>query len=391
MNKVYFPSLNGIRFIAALLVIVHHIELTKNWLGLKNYWANPSILLIGKLGVILFFVLSGFLITYLLLAEEKETKTISIKSFYIRRILRIWPLYYLLVALAFFVLSKIPFLHGAGLPTLLPGNLYVKLALFLFFLPNLALVYFPPVPFLSQAWSVGVEEQFYLIWPVLMKKVKNKERLLYGIVIGFLFIKIIGFKIFERYIFWNDNMELIKSFVGDFSIDCMAIGGIFALYLFRNAGVLNILFNKYLQWITIIGLLCLMILGVHIPLLHYEFYATLFGIVIINLAGNPNTVINFENKPLHYLGKISYGLYMYHPLVVVAVIKGLDWMGTKNFALQYLLSILLTIAVAGISYQFFERYFIRMKVRFSKIVSGDNVLPTDIEEPPPPVVPEYSR
>ena len=98
-NKIYFPNLNGIRFIAAFAVILHHLEQFKYLLGYKNNWENPIIHQIGPLGVILFFVLSGFLITYLLLVEEKQTKTISIKSFYMRRILRIWPLYYLIILL----------------------------------------------------------------------------------------------------------------------------------------------------------------------------------------------------------------------------------------------------------------------------------------------------
>ena len=99
MKKVYFPNINGLRFIAALLVIIHHTEQIKDILGLSNYWSTPIIRSIGGLGVLLFFVLSGFLITFLLLDEESTTGTISIKKFYIRRILRIWPLYYLILIL----------------------------------------------------------------------------------------------------------------------------------------------------------------------------------------------------------------------------------------------------------------------------------------------------
>ena len=92
-QKIYFPNLNGLRFIAAFLVIIHHVEQIKSISKIENFWgAIPFIGIIGKLGVILFFVLSGFLITYLLLAEENTFKKISIKKFYMRRILRIWPI-----------------------------------------------------------------------------------------------------------------------------------------------------------------------------------------------------------------------------------------------------------------------------------------------------------
>jgi peptidoglycan/LPS O-acetylase OafA/YrhL len=83
-QRVYFPNLNGLRFIAAFLVIIHHIEQFKAIFKLDNYWETvPFIEVIGFLGVVLFFVLSGFLITYLLLAEESSFKAISIRRFYI--------------------------------------------------------------------------------------------------------------------------------------------------------------------------------------------------------------------------------------------------------------------------------------------------------------------
>ena len=103
-KSIYFPNLNSIRFIAALLVIIHHIEQFKSVFNIyPNQMNNPVIGSFGPLGVRLFFVLSGFLITYLLFAEKEVSGTISITKFYIRRALRIWPLYYLIVLLAFFI------------------------------------------------------------------------------------------------------------------------------------------------------------------------------------------------------------------------------------------------------------------------------------------------
>lgn len=208
-NKIYFPNLNGIRFIAAFLVIIHHIEQIKNLFGLESKWTNPAINLIGPLGVILFFVLSGFLITYLLLVEEKEMKGISIKSFYIRRILRIWPLYYLIIVLSFFLIPQISFLNLTGWSDHIYDDFFLKLVLFVFFLPNLALVLFPPVAYASQTWSVGVEEQFYLIWPILIKNVKNKKRLLYTIIFGYLFLKLILFNLIQDFLFCVNRQQKV--------------------------------------------------------------------------------------------------------------------------------------------------------------------------------------
>lgn len=371
-NKIYFPNLNGIRFIAAFLVIIHHIEQIKNLFGLESKWTNPAINLIGPLGVILFFVLSGFLITYLLLVEEKEMKGISIKSFYIRRILRIWPLYYLIIVLSFFLIPQISFLNLTGWSDHIYNDFFLKLVLFVFFLPNLALVLFPPVAYASQTWSVGVEEQFYLIWPILIKNVKNKKRLLYTIIFGYLFLKLILFNLIQDFLFWNDYMSYAKAFFESFNIDCMAIGGLFAVYLFENDKKIKLFISRYTQIIVYTILLILLLNGIKIPYVNFEFYAVLFGVVILNLAANENTILKLENKLFHYLGKISYGLYMYHPLAIVITLKILAIFKIDNIVIQYLSVISITILIAGVSYRYFESYFIQKKQKFSKILSGDN-------------------
>ena len=371
-NKIYFPNLNGIRFIAAFLVIIHHIEQIKNLFGLESKWTNPAINLIGPLGVILFFVLSGFLITYLLLVEEKEMKGISIKSFYIRRILRIWPLYYLIIVLSFFLIPQISFLNLTGWSDHIYNDFFLKLVLFVFFLPNLALVLFPPVAYASQTWSVGVEEQFYLIWPILIKNVKNKKRLLYTIIFGYLFLKLILFNLIQDFLFWNDYMSYAKAFFESFNIDCMAIGGLFAVYLFENDKKIKLFISRYTQIIVYTILLILLLNGIKIPYVNFEFYAVLFGVVILNLAANENTILKLENKLFHYLGKISYGLYMYHPLAIVITLKILAIFKIDNIVIQYLSVISITILIAGVSYRYFESYFIQKKLKFSKILSGDN-------------------
>src|ERR671912_1560048 len=117
-STLFLPGLNGIRFIAAFLVILDHLELYKSYFGFKTFWPNTYSSHLGSLGVTIFFVLSGFLITYLLL-QERTTTGISIRNFYTRRILRIWPLYYLLIFISFFLVPHIDFL-AAPIPQLEP-------------------------------------------------------------------------------------------------------------------------------------------------------------------------------------------------------------------------------------------------------------------------------
>ena len=168
-------------------------------------------------------------------------------------------------------------------------------------------------------------------------------------------------------------MENLKSFFYSFNIDCMAIGGLFAVYLFKNDKILEILFSKYIQIIIYFLLVILITNGIQIPFINFEVYAILFGIVILNLSSNQDSLLKLENRPFHYLGKISYGLYMYHPIAIVLVLKIFDELKIVNVGIQYISIIFTTIVVAGFSYKYFERYFIDKKIKFSKIISGDNI------------------
>ena len=370
-QKIYFPNLNGLRFIAAFLVIIHHTEQFKSISKIENYWGTiPFIGIIGKLGVILFFVLSGFLITYLLLAEENSFKKISIKKFYMRRILRIWPLYFFIIILAFIVLPNIELftLPGYG-KDVIYSNLGWKLILYAIFFPNLVLSLLGIVPYASHTWSIGTEEQFYLVWPVILKYMKKHRILLMvGIIISYLAIKFFLLTSFGDYIPYNN---VIRAFWHSFPIDCMAIGGLYSILLFQKSKYLKYIIRNDLFYFSICLVTLFMIKGVYIPYIHYEFYSVFFGLIIINFAVNNQIKISLENNILNYLGNISYGLYMYHPIgIVLALYISLSLDIHTNW-LIYPLSLIFTIIMAGLSYKYFESFFLKFKIRFSNILSGN--------------------
>ena len=370
-QKIYFPNLNGLRFIAAFLVIIHHTEQIKSISKIENYWGTiPFIGIIGKLGVILFFVLSGFLITYLLLAEENSFKKISIKKFYMRRILRIWPLYFFIITLAFIVLPNIELftLPGYG-KDVIYSNLSWKLILYAIFFPNLVLSLLGIVPYASHTWSIGTEEQFYLVWPVILKYIKKHRILLMvGIIISYLAIKFFLLTSFRDYIPYNN---VIRAFWDSFPIDCMAIGGLYSILLFQKSKYLKYIIRNDLFYFSICLVTLFMIKGVYIPYIHYEFYSVFFGLIIINFAVNNQIKISLENNILNYLGNISYGLYMYHPIgIVFTLYISLSFDIHTNW-LIYPLSLIITIFMAGLSYKYFESFFLKFKIRFSKILSGN--------------------
>ncbi|HEX8514891.1 MAG TPA: acyltransferase [Bacteroidia bacterium] len=375
-SKVYFPNLNGIRFIAALAVIIHHIEQTKSFFLYNHNWHSPHIRLIGKLGVVLFFVLSGFLITYLLLTE-KSRGTISIRKFYFRRILRIWPLYYLIVILGLFVLPQMDFFYIADNHRTdnIQEYFIVKVILFFLFLPNLALAGFSPVPFIAQTWSVGVEEQFYLIWPVLIKKLKNVFFALISVILFYLSVKLI-FNYINQHTEAVDSDKILRGifqFWDEFSIDCMAIGGIAAyIFFYKKEKLLTFLFNKYFQLLIYIVIVLSIVFKINVMYLQLEYYSIGFAIIILNLAGNPASIIKLENRVFNYLGKISYGLYMFHYIMIVVAIKLLGYFYIKNDFFIYSVSIGFTIIISALSYEFFESKFLKMKKKYTLIPSGND-------------------
>jgi peptidoglycan/LPS O-acetylase OafA/YrhL len=369
-NKVYFKNLNAVRFIAAFLVIIHHIEQFKSLFNLKNAMGNEFIEIIGKLGVVMFFVLSGFLISFLIFKEKELTNTISVRNFYIRRILKIWPLYFVIVFAAFYIFPHLGFFSIPNAKGNVSDDFFVKILLYAFFLPNLALRLFAAIPYVSHVWSIGAEEQFYLIWPVLNKRINNKWMLMFGVITVYLIIK---FSL--MLVSGSSTIKVISAFWGSTPIDCMAIGGLFALTIFEKtkftARIRALIFTKIAQWMTLILTATLIAFGVKIPIFHYEFYSVLFGILICNFAANDHRIFSMENKLFNYLGKISYGLYMYHPIVIVAVIKSLQYFGIiTNYAI-FPLVILLVVALSALSYEYFEKWFISLKSKYSKLVSGN--------------------
>lgn len=381
--RVYFKGLNGLRFFAAFAVIIAHLELTKKRLAFCNLEHEPIFKELGSLGVYFFFVLSGFLITYLLLAEKREINKIALKEFYLRRILRIWPLYFLIVAIGFFVLPLFDFFTmNSGWKVRWNSDMIGCFILYMAILPNLATAVYTLIPHIGQAWSIGVEEQFYIIWPIMMKSRKlSPIFLLVAFIIVWLAIKIFCL-IMLKLNSDSGGWEAFAEFLAMSKMENMAIGGIGAVALHDNwKYVLSLIYNPVIFISSIIISLTLMYYtpeivqnGIHMV------YAVLYLIIIINVAAKPRKTNILESKVFNYLGKISYGLYMYHLISVFIVVKvlglffGFDYESFFQNMMLYALSLGLTVIMSDISYRFLEKYFIKKKSKFSKILSGENAL-----------------
>ncbi len=369
-TSLFFPNLNGVRFIAAFWVIVHHIEQFKEKFGYDNQlFYTRFIRLIGPLSVFLFFVLSGFLITSLLLVEKERTNTINIKSFYMRRVLRIWPLYYLTVFLGLIILPQIPYLSIAGETEIIKVNFTEKLILYLLILPNIVTGVFKHIPYLSQNWSIGVEEQFYYFWPWVIRQTKATKLLTAMLIFFALFYLTRSLTVI--YMSETGWWKYLNEFIKSLRITCMILGAIGAYFTYfkLNSKFVQFIFHGGFQIFIYLTLILMLYFGIYLSGINQEIYALIFTLILMNLAKNPASVLSLENPVFNYLGKISYGMYMYHTIAVVIGVKISHSYGNSNFV-SYPISFVLTIFISALSYEYFEKPFLRIKDKFTTVKSG---------------------
>lgn len=349
------PNLNPLRFILALLVMLVHIpEFFRNR-GLPTY--NEGVIFHrGREAVYVFFVLSGFLIIRLLYREVVQKGKINLKSFYLRRILRIYPLYFLILIVGFLYYKVV--LSYMGIPYEADYDMSNAVLMFVFFLPNVASTLYQPGGALEILWSIGIEEQFYLLIPPMLFFIKKKFFIRFIVILTMVYFAI----------FASDIFPFLRKF--DFLYFYFSTGGLLAVLHERYD--LGNKMHKYIK-IAVLGIFlayfCTDIFkGIDANLYHF-FSMLLFSFVILTLSYSP--LINIRNKALNYLGKISYGIYMFHPLVMqligLVMLKMVDKVAMSDITiilLSYGLVFAVTFIVSHFSYQYFEKPFLKLKNKF---------------------------
>lgn len=353
-KALFLPGLNGIRAIAAVSVIISHIGLNMKLYGFPNFGGYA----LASFGVTMFFALSGFLITYLLLKEKEKTHTIAVRKFYFRRILRIWPLYYFYLILALVVIG-------------FAWNQYSWMYFFL--LPNVPFalnasgVFAATLPLLNHYWSVGVEEQFYAFWPWLVKNSKNILRAMVVFAIAFFLIKLC-LTLFNA-------PKLIITLFHYTRFGCLVMGGIAAFLLVNQQKLFLKICTHKITEISAWGIILLIAFNkFHLfSIIDHEIVTVATLVIIINQVSNSHKIISLENKVFDYLGKISYGLYIYNPLVIylisIPLSKIIEEQSIFTVMSIYSLTILAVIAVSHLSYFYFETKFLKFKDKFAVVKS----------------------
>lgn len=343
--RKHVPELDGLRGIAISLVIIHH-QLT------------PLSLPGGFLGVDLFFVLSGFLITSLLLGEFEETKTISLRNFYMRRLLRLGPalsLYLLATLLITFHTQAFSFLRQLKL-----------IAIAIFYATNwrIAFGWDPALDPTAITWSLSIEEQFYLIWPLLLFGSLALKLKLKFIAAGLALV--ILAVVLHRYMLLKAGADLTRLYYGsDTRADALLVGCLFGLLHSRKAKLRTNLWLKISATVSAVALGYLVFSSNFSDLFLYRggftAVAILSGLLIYVAANEPPRILSAALRfaPLVWLGHISYGLYLWHWLVVrnVSLYSLGRWEGTARLALA--------LGIAAASFYFFERPINRLKSRFA--------------------------
>jgi peptidoglycan/LPS O-acetylase OafA/YrhL len=313
----HIPVLDGIRAYAVLMVcLVHFFQVDENALYETHKYLGIflfKISQIGLRGVELFFILSGFLITGILL-DSKNSKT-YFKSFYARRFLRIFPLYYFVLAVSFILLPQIIDVDE-------PGKLVINNQAWLWTYNSNLSYYFgfsgwdvsTNFPSFGHFWSLSVEEHFYIFWPLIIYFTKEKwiSKVLIGITLVSLIIVLFDY--------FSEGLIPILRWTTFRGAGALSIGGLIAWNKRNSFNWLRL--TKFAKQIIIPGGI-LFLASNFIPrkfgLLDTASFVTsiVFFTLLIITAINDNKITNklFNHKWLYFIGKISYGIYVYHGLL----------------------------------------------------------------------------
>jgi peptidoglycan/LPS O-acetylase OafA/YrhL len=367
IDKVYFPGLNFLRFIAAATVVIYHTENIKRYYPASYHLVDyPFIENCGQMAVNFFFVLSGFLITYLLLREKNTHNTVFIKHFYMRRILRIWPIYYIV----FF--TTCIFLFSTD--SLFKSLSSTSIALNIVILPNIADLFGQDM-MLRHLWSIGVEEQFYIIWPLLIKFFKPTLKVSVIFISIFVILNILVWGLIKVNIYDKETLISIYRLLSNIRMHCLVLGSIGACLFYYNHKSLTFIYHPVTQALTYIVTALILFSNFRFPAINNEIYCSLFLIIILNISSNPKSFFKLEYSWTGFLGKISYGMYMYHFFAVkISIFFFTITLGNHLNSISFILlaqfsALSLTILFASSSYYFIEKKILNYKSNFSKVES----------------------
>ncbi len=369
-NKTfYFKNLDALRLLTFLFVFLRHgffsnnPEIEQNTL---SQWRN-SFFNSASIGLDFFSVLSSFLITWLILKEYEVKKEFKMKNFFMRRILRIWPLYILILLIAY---AAVPFICGR---LNIPAPELPPISWFLFFGANYYVAYVDQdfIFFLVFLWFISVEEQFYFVWAFVMKYLKN-----YLITVCLLLVVVY---ISVKYIYFNTQFPSFYDTL-DYLPDFAA--GAFLAYSYMNR---NLLFTwlqnrtglfwsgMYITFLLSVIFYNQIYENIHVDNFKHIILSVFFSLILFEQCFREKPVFNLSKYNfINYLGKLNYGLYCWHGVVITVAKKALDLANYQDsywdvFLIYPVITLAITIGLSIISFEFYEKKFLKLKMYFSGI------------------------
>lgn len=372
-------------------IIFGHLEEIKTIRNLlPNLFNERRTHSIGFYPVLMFFTMSGFLITYQLEVEKYNKHTISIRKFYRNRIFRIWPVFYLSmfvywVVMPYFLSSytdtiffqTLPWLNKAAYPGIYEIPKWLLFALSVFLLPHIAML----ISYTNKGvwiygihhWTIGTEEIFYLFWPVLWKKFTRFKSFILKCFIGYYALLVLTAIVFviSQKVFHTKEPRYIASLLHlsvQFSYPyCFFIGAI-AIYAFlHRKDLVDKYITKKLTIVCTIVMFGLMFSGFEFPYLLNEIFCTCFAIFMLYLIKDGKRYMIFEHPFIVYLGKITYSVYLFHFIAIIIVMYVLERLHVPQTSmvlfniLQYIFTWLLSFGIASLVFEKFEKKILALR------------------------------
>jgi peptidoglycan/LPS O-acetylase OafA/YrhL len=371
-TKIFFPNLDGLRFIAFFAVFVHHSLIVNCFSTNPAGEVSKFVMaqkLNGALGVNLFFVLSGFLITYLLINEKTLFKNVQVPRFYMRRILRIWPLYFMMVLAGFIIFPLIKKMLGD-----IPDETHTA-GWYMLFVSNFEMIRkgFADSSILNVLWSVGVEEQFYIIWPLVLSLIPTRHLVKAFAALLLCTLVFRAMHAAETEVIYYHTVAVF----GD-----MVIGGLLAWLAFYHSGFIKGLAAMSRKMIALVYAA-----GILIILFNYKIfttpglrvaerfvYALFFAFVIAEQNYATHSIFKISgNRFLSKWGNYTYGLYCLHTIGLLATHVVSEKILKSNnpwliMGADFTLGLGISMGMAYLSYRFFESPFLKLKNKYALFI-----------------------
>ncbi len=347
----------------AILVVISHVEYIRFNFGLPHKMYTPVVYHVGRIAVTCFFVLSGFLITNNLLKLKSTVGDVSgkLKLFYLKRTLRIFPLYYVIILLSIFVFPAIGFLHYKVSPLGVDARTILdKVSIYYYcLLPQIPITDKIVLPFADQTWSIGVEEMFYLVIPLFVLFTSFKKNWL--LIISGIFVVI-------KLYYWLFTDNYFDNFFFNFLVlsrfECILIGCYISCLFYEKNNLISKIKKEYVY--LALGLIVVSLFKLTLYTFLYIHFAILFSVII--LYTSTKTVKWLNNKVLVFLGKISFSLYLVHDIAIVSILntKIITPQNQQSNMVMYIVILLLSVLLGWIFYKLIEEPFLNLKNKLDK-------------------------